>query len=60
MNSNYKWGVWLFVVGLLVVLGTHIYTLVAGLPPEQMVPHAIFNLIAACLLAGGWIAAKLS
>ena len=58
MDSNNKWGVWLFVVGLLVVLGTHIYMLVAGLSPEQMVFHAISNLIAACLLAGGWIASK--
>ena len=58
MDSNSKWGVWLFVVGLLIVLGTHIYMLIAGLPPEQMVPLAIFNLIAACLLAGGWIASK--
>ena len=32
--------------------------LVAGLPQNQMVAHAILNLFAACLLAAGWLTRK--
>jgi len=42
-------------IGLLVVLVTHIYMLVAGMPPEMMMGHAAINLVAAVLLAWGWL-----
>jgi len=46
---------WLYGIGLLIVVGSHIYMLVAGLPEDQMIPHAIVNLVAAALLAFGWL-----
>ena len=58
MYSNNKLSWWLYGIGLIIVLGTHIYMLIAGLPQDQMVPHAILNIIAACLLAAGWLTRK--
>ncbi len=46
---------WLYGLGLIIVLGTHLYMLVAGLPIDQMNGHAILNLVAAFLLAAGWV-----
>lgn len=46
-----KWSFWL---GMLIVVGSHIYMLVYGLPQEQMVPHAIVNLVAAGLFGLAW------
>ncbi len=51
--SKLSWG--LYGVGLIIVLGTHIYMLIAGLPAEQMMPHAVLNIVAAVLLAAGWL-----
>ena len=45
-------------VGLFIVLVTHIYMLTVGLPPEQMSGHAVLNLLAAVLLASGWLSRK--
>ncbi len=53
MHSKLSW--WLYGIGLVIVLGTHIYMLVAGLPVEQMMPHAVLNIVAAVLLAAGWL-----
>ncbi len=58
MDANNKLSWWLYGVGLFIVLGTHIYMLVAGLPLEQMTAHAILNLVAAGLLAAGWLSRK--
>lgn len=55
MNSRSTLSWWLYGVGLLIVVATHIYMLVAGLPAEQMMPHAVLNLVAAVLLAVGWL-----
>lgn len=45
---------WFFGVGVALVILTHIYMLVASLPPSQMMAHAILNLIAAVLIILGW------
>ena len=58
MDTNNAWIKWLFIVGVVVVFGTHVYMLIAGLPATQMVPHAIVNLIAACLIVAGWISSR--
>jgi len=58
MYSNNKLSWWLYGIGLIIVLGAHIYMLVAGLSQNQMVPHAILNLVAVCLLAAGWLTRK--
>ena len=41
-----------FWVGIVIIIATHIYMLVAGLPQNQMMPHAILNLIAGGLVLG--------
>ncbi len=55
MYQNNKLSWWLYGVGLVMVAGTHAYMLAYGLLPEQMAPHAVLNLVAACLLAVGWL-----
>ncbi len=45
-------------LGLIVVFGTHIYMLMGGVTPDQMMGHAIVNLVAAVLLAAGWLTRK--
>lgn len=54
MNTN-TLGWWLYGAGLLIVVATHVYMLVAGLPEDQMMPHAVLNLVAGALLAAGWV-----
>ena len=49
---------WLYIIGLLIVIATHIYMFVSGLPAEQMPAHAILNIVAAILLATGWLTRK--
>lgn len=49
---------WFFWIGLLIVIGTHLYMLVLGLPVNQAVPHAIINLVAAGLLVYAWRAQR--
>lgn len=58
MYSNNKLSWWLYSIGLLIVLGTHVYMLVAGLAPDQMVGHAVLNLVAVGMLASGWLRRK--
>ena len=43
----------LFWVGVGIVILTHLYMLVAGLPQSQMVGHALLYLVAAGLLVYG-------
>ncbi len=43
----------LFWVGAGIVILTHVYMLVAGLPQSQMMGHAILNLVAAGLIVYG-------
>ena len=58
MYTQNKLSWWLYGIGLVVVLGTHIFMLVAGLAPSQMTGHAILNLIAGLFLATGWLTRK--
>lgn len=58
MYANNKLSWWLYGIGLLIVFGTHVYMLVASLPAEQMMAHAILNLFAGVLLAAGWLSRK--
>ena len=44
---------WTSIVGYATVVLTHLYMLGYGLPPSQMVGHALLNLIAAGLLYYG-------
>ncbi len=52
MNSLARWSFW---IGVLLVVVTHIYMLVAGLPASQMMGHSILNLVAAALIVFGWM-----
>lgn len=52
--KNHQWTQWAFWIGLIIVLGTHIYMIAYGLPPEQMMGHAIINLIAGILMFMAW------
>ena len=53
MENKKKWSFW---IGMIIVVGTHLYMLVAGLPPGQVVPHSIINLVAAGLFTYSWYA----
>jgi hypothetical protein len=53
MKSNSKR--WSFFGGMFVVVGTHLYLLFSGLPSDQIVPHAILNLLASGLLYYSWL-----
>ncbi len=55
MNSYSKSSWWLYGVGLFIVVVTHIYMLVFGLPAEQVAAHSLFNIFAGILLAAGWL-----
>jgi len=43
----------MFWIGLVIVFGTHIYMLLAGLPSSQIVPHSITNIVAGGLIVAG-------
>jgi hypothetical protein len=59
MYKNNKLSWLLYGVGLLIVVGTHIYMLMlGGLPYEQMNAHALINVLAGFLLAAGWLSRK--
>ena len=58
MYSKNKLSWWLYGVGLFIVFGAHIYMLAAGLTPNQMIPHAILNIVAGFILAAGWLTRK--
>ncbi len=58
MYENNKMSWWLYMVGLFIVLATHVYMLGYGLPIEQINAHAALNIVAACLLAAGWLSRK--
>lgn len=40
----------MFWLGILVVVVTHVYMLMSGLPVSMMMGHAILNLVAAALI----------
>ncbi len=43
-----------FWIGLGIVIATHIYMLAFSFPPNQAVPHAVINLIAAGMIIFAW------
>lgn len=49
---------WSYYIGLAIVVATHVYMLAAGLPANMMMGHAILNLVAAGLVAFGWMKLK--
>lgn len=44
----------LFWLGMLIVVGSHIYILAAGLPADQVLAHSIANFVAAGFFAGAY------
>jgi len=58
MYANNKLSWWLYIVGLVIVLGSHIYMLAVGLAQDQMTSHALLNLFGAIILAAGWLSRK--
>lgn len=40
--------------GTVIVVGSHLYMLVLGLPSNQVIPHSILNLVAAGLYGYAW------
>jgi len=54
MKGKSKAKLWSFWIGIVVVLGTHLYMLGLGLPQNQIVPHSIINLLAGALLVYAW------
>ena len=54
MKKTEKSTIWAFWVALAIVIGTHVYMIGFGLPANQMVPHAIINLVAGGLLLYVW------
>jgi len=53
MESASTWKTYSYWIGILIVLGTHVYMLGFGLPESQMLGHAILNLVAGGLLLAG-------
>lgn len=49
---------WAYYIGILIVVGTHIYMLMGGLPENQMMGHAWANLVASGLIAYAWFSKK--
>ena len=54
MKNKNKWELWSFWGGMVIVVLSHVYMLFAGLPPNQVVPHSILNLVGAGLFAYAW------
>jgi len=44
--KNEKVRVGLFYLAMVIVIGSHLYMLAAGLPAEQMTAHAVLNIVA--------------
>ena len=58
MYADNKSSWWLYIAGLVIVFGSHVYMLLAGLPESQMTGHALLNLLAGIVLATGWLTRK--
>jgi hypothetical protein len=39
---------------MVIVVGSHVYLLIAGLPASQMTAHAILNLVGAAFIGFAW------
>jgi len=58
MFSNNKLSWSLYLIGLFIVLGSHIYILTVDLELELVPIHSYFNIIAGLLLMAGWLSRK--
>ena len=58
MKNETKLVTWSFWIGMIIVVGSHIYMLVYGLPENQFTGHAIANLVAAGLFGIVWFKRK--
>jgi len=45
---------WLFGIGVAIVILSHLYMLLYGMPVNMVAAHAWLNLVAAALLIIGW------
>ncbi len=54
MKNKSTLSTWAYYVAITILVVTHVYMLVAGLPAEQMTAHAIINLFAGVLFAYSW------
>ena len=55
MKNSTKLQVWSYWVGILIIVISHIFMLIQGLPEEQFVSHAILNLVAVLLIGFAWV-----
>lgn len=58
MYAHNKLSWWLYGIGLLIVLGTHIFVLMGNLSIELVPVHSYLNIAAGVLLAAGWLTRK--
>ena len=58
MYANNKMSWWLYLIGLVLVLGSHIYMLMSNFDLSMVAPNAYTNILAAILLAAGWLTRK--
>jgi hypothetical protein len=58
MYANNKMSWWLYVLGLLIVVGSHVYVLMGNVGIELVPAHSYLNIVAGILLAAGWLTRK--
>ena len=58
MYSSNKLSWWLYMIGLFVVIGSHVYILTANVGIELVPAHSYLNIIAGVLLMAGWLSRK--
>ncbi len=59
MYSNNKLSWWLYMIGLLIVIGSHIFIIATDLSIELVPIHSYLNIIAGILLVSGWLTRKM-
>ena len=55
MNKASSLSMWSFWIGAVVVLATHVYMLLVGLPASQMMAHDVLNFVAVALMILAWV-----
>jgi hypothetical protein len=58
MYANNKMSWWMYMIGLLIVIGSHIYVLSGYLGAELVPIHSYLNIVAGILLMAGWLTRK--
>lgn len=58
MKNVSKAEAWSFWLAMIIVVGSHIYMLVYGLPDNQLTGHAVVNLVAGGLFGFTWYKRK--